>query len=202
MVKRALHFAFCSFVLVGLATATSAQSPRTSSPTAVPAAEAAISGQMDRWIAAFEAGDSQSLASIFTEDGIYAANTGQVLQGRAGIRAGVQSWFDGPIGQAKKATGGQLDVQRQLLRLKVEDRVAHSLMRFTIELTPPGCVLDAGHALLVWRQQPDGAWLIDSFLGNQDKKSPPNPCRGPTQPRPHGWPSRRPPRPCSSPTAG
>lgn len=181
MAKRTLLFATCSFALAALATTTSAQPPSGPSPTtAVPAEEAAISRQMDRWIASFEAGDSKSLASIFTEDGIYAANNGQVLQGRAGIRSGVQSWFNGPIGQAK-ATGGQLDVQRQLLRLKVSDGIAYSLMRFTIDLSPPGCVLDAGHALLVWRQQPDGAWLIDSFLGNQDKKPPPNPCRGPTQ---------------------
>lgn len=146
---------------------------------ASPAAEAAITVQIDRWIEAFEAGDADALSSIFTTDGIYAANNGQVLRGRAGVRAGVQSWFDGPISQAKKATKGQLEVKRQTLRLKVVDGVAYSLMRFTIDLNPPGCVMDAGHTLLVWRQQPDGGWLIDTFLGNQDKVPPLNPCRAP-----------------------
>ncbi len=46
----------------------------------------------EAWFDAYERGDPDTLAGFFAEDGIYAANTGQMLRCRAGIREGVSAW--------------------------------------------------------------------------------------------------------------
>lgn len=135
-----------------------------------------VDAQFDRWIDAFESGDASALSLLFSEDGIYAPNTGQVFRGRAAIRAGVDAWFKGPLVPAYQPGGPKVAVERSPLRVEHVDGAAYMLNRFVVRLAPPGCVLDIGHILLVWRRQASGEWLIDLMLGNQDKQPFPNGC--------------------------
>lgn len=131
-----------------------------------------VESQMDRWLESYERRDPGMLAQLFTESGIYAANTGEVLRGREGIETGVAAWF-------AANPGAEVDLHRTQIRFRITGRTAHDLSRFTIHAVGPRCVIDAGHALSVWRQDSDGAWRIETLLVNQDRAMPEGACPRP-----------------------
>jgi uncharacterized protein (TIGR02246 family) len=133
-----------------------------------PVAEA-VQAQMERWLAAYEAQDAKTLAGVFMDDGIYAANTGQVLRGRSAIREGVAAWF-------AKSPAAKVDIRRNQLRFRMVDGMANELSRFTIHVVGPDCIIDAGHALSVWRREADDQWRIETLLVNQDRERPSGAC--------------------------
>lgn len=135
-----------------------------------------IERAFDRWMTAYESGDPDGVANLFTEDAIYAANTGEVLKGREEIRAGVAGWMQGSSRVGQQRRQARLDLQRQTLRLVQQGSFAHDTARFTITADPPGCLVNAGHALAVWEKQDDGRWLIDALTVNEDKQQPENAC--------------------------
>lgn len=151
----------------------------TQDPAAAPQERLSIEAAFERWLKAYESGDPEALASLFTEDAIYAANTGEVLTGRDEIRSGVAAWMQGSSRVGQQRAKAALDVQRRSLRFRQAGSLGYDLLRFTISMNPPGCLIDAGHALAVWEKQPDGRWLIDALTVNQDKAPPPNACRRP-----------------------
>lgn len=133
----------------------------------------------DRWIVAYETGDAEGVANLFTADAVYAANTGQVLNGRNEIRTGVAAWIQGASRVGERRRQARLDLERESQRLVQQGPFAHDLSRFTIRMDPPGCVVDTGQALAVWERQDDGRWLIDALAVNQDPQPPGNACRNP-----------------------
>lgn len=134
------------------------------------AVTAALESRFEQWITAYERADAAGVAALFTEDGIYAANTGELLRGRQGIRTGIEGWI------AKRPAGISLELERETIRIRHVAGVAHALLRFTIRAVEPNCLVDAGHALVIWHEQPDGAWMIDTQLVNKDPGPPPNAC--------------------------
>ena len=145
-------------------------------PLTTQSPEMAVTAQLNRWIAAFEACDAQALSNLFTPQGVYAANTGQVLAGRQAIRDGVNGWMAGPLKPACRNAGTALKVERRPVRLSVIDGVAYSLTRFIIRVDPMKCAIDAGHILGVWRLQGSGEWLLEALAGNKDPMQPSNTC--------------------------
>lgn len=135
-----------------------------------------IERAFDRWMTAYESGDPDGVANLFTEDAIYAANTGEVLKGREEIRAGVGRWMQGSSRVGQQRRQSRLDLERQTLRLVQQGPFAHDTARFTIIANPPGCLINAGHALAVWEKQDDGRWLIDALTVNEDRQQPENAC--------------------------
>ena len=156
------------------------------SPLAPLASASAINGQdrlmieraFEQWLYAYESGDPEGLAGLFTENAIYAANTGELLVGRDEIRSGAAAWMRGSSRVGQQRTRARLDLKRRSLRFRQEGPVAYDLARFTISIHPPNCVVDAGYALAVWQKQPDGSWLIEALTVNQDK-APQNACTRP-----------------------
>lgn len=146
-------------------------------PTAAAHDRAQIEHLFERWLAAYESGDPVTLAALFTEDAIYAANTGELLTSRADIRRGAASWMQGSSRVGQQRAHAKLDVERRQLRFRQDGAFAYDLARFTISMAPPGCIIDAGHALAVLEKQSDGSWLIDALTVNQDKAPPPNGCQ-------------------------
>ena len=166
-----------AWMLFAAITALSAPAEAEGVPRIVPISpDSTISAQLDRFIGAFEACDARTLSSLFTPEGVYAANTGQVLVGRDEIRNGVQGWMTGPLKPACQSDGTALNVERRKVRLDVLDGVAYSLTRFVIRIEPMQCAIDAGHILGVWRRQPSGQWLLEALAGNKDPAQPPNAC--------------------------
>ncbi len=90
---------------------------------------------MNVWVAAYERGDARAVADLFTEDGIYAANTGELLRGREEIRQAVDRWIARRpdvllrLGVERDAV---LDLEVEPLRVRVAGDVAYALSRFTI----------------------------------------------------------------------
>ena len=139
-----------------------------SSPTE---AEAAIGAATEAWISAWEQGDAAAVANLYAQDAMYFANTGEVLEGRDGIREGVRAWV------AKRPAGAELRLERKAVRFVTRgDASAHSVYRFVMRAMPAGCSIDAGHALVVWQQQSGGDWLIETQLVNRDPQPPEDAC--------------------------
>jgi uncharacterized protein (TIGR02246 family) len=143
----------------------------TAQPTAEDSAIAAIlAPRFEQWMTAYERADAAGVAALFMEDGIYAANTGQVLRGREEIRTGIEGWIQ------TRPPGVTLDLRRETIRVRDHESVAHELVRFTILAVEPNCLVDTGHALSVWRRQSDDTWFIETLLVNRDPSPPPNAC--------------------------
>jgi uncharacterized protein (TIGR02246 family) len=186
MVKRAVEPAPIIFVLALLAAASvaTADSPPSAFEAersfAVPAdAAAAITNVWGKWLDAYERGDADTLAGLFTEDGIYAANTGQMLRGRAGIHEAVSGW----VALKPRHLEGygfppnsRIDVEETLLRFRTAGDAVYRLSRFMILVEPSRCAMDAGHALSIWRREADGEWRIESLLVNRDAEPPADAC--------------------------
>ena len=173
---RLLAFVMVSASIAGCSDAGTKTANGSASPEATQDRQL-IEDAFDRWILAYETGDPDEVASLFTDEAIYAANTGDVLKGRAQIKAGVAAWMQGSSRVGQQRGQARLDLQRQSLRLVQHGSFAHDLARFTIAINPPGCLIDSGHALAVWEKQDDGRWLIDALTVNQDKQQPENACR-------------------------
>ncbi|HUF19730.1 MAG TPA: SgcJ/EcaC family oxidoreductase [Burkholderiales bacterium] len=134
------------------------------------AAESAIQAASEAWISAWERGDADTLANLYEQDAMYAANTGEVLEGRDGIREGVRAWV------AERPADIDLQVEVQPVRFVFRDDDAHTVSRFVVRAMPAGCSLQAGHALATWHRQSDGAWLIETQLVNRDPQPAADAC--------------------------
>lgn len=135
-----------------------------------PAAETAIQAATEAWISAWEQGDADTLANLYEEDAMYAANTGEVLEGRGGIREGVRGWIE------QRPAGTELRLEAHSVRFVFRDDAAHTVWRFVMRAMPTGCSIQAGHALATWHRQSDGEWLIETQLVNRDPQPPADAC--------------------------
>lgn len=169
-----------SLLLLGSLAACSEARPAMLAASAAPATAAQdrvkIERLFERWLEAYERGDPDALAALFTADAVYAANTGELLRDRAGILRGAAGWMQGSSRVGQQRARAKLDVQRRPLRFRQEGSLAYDLAWFTISMVPPGCIIDSGHALAVLEKQRDGRWLIDALTVNQDKTPPRNAC--------------------------
>lgn len=89
-----------------------------------------MSGSMNAWVAAYERGDARAVADLFTKDGIYAANTGELLRGREEIRQAVDRWI-----ARRPDVFFRLGVERDaVLDLEVEPHAASPLPRQLVQV--------------------------------------------------------------------
>ena len=104
------------------------------------------------WIAAVNAGDLDELFALMADDVVF-VSPGNAPIGRDGFRAGF--------------TAGHRDFQllctSELEEVVVAGGFAHTLSRDALTLAPRAggaTTRLAGHRLTVYRQQPDGRWLL------------------------------------------
>lgn len=179
--RRLTQLATTGVLLLALSALARAEGEEASRPeaTAARSDSAAIVSFVESWLDAYERGDARAVADLFTEDGIYAANTGQLLRGREAVRQGVRGWIDrrpAMFAAFRLDPATELDVRAEAVRIRVEGEVAYALNRFTIWASPGDCMVDAGHALAVLRREADGGhggWLLESQVVNQDRGDPP-----------------------------
>lgn len=104
------------------------------------------------WIDAVNAADLERLLSLMTDDVVF-LNPGQAPFGRDGFPAGFSSahqqyW---------------LRCVSELQEVVVAGVVAHTLCRDSVHITPRAggdATKFAGYRLTIYRQQPDGRWLL------------------------------------------
>ena len=114
--------------------------------------ERAIREVHSTWIEAVNAGDLVCLLSLMADDAVL-LNPGQAPVGRDGFSPG----FSAAHQQAR------IKCISELADVVIAGAVAYALSRDSLSMTPRvgGETLQfAGHRLTVYRQQPDGRWLL------------------------------------------
>lgn len=114
-----------------------------------------------RWIDAFNAGDVDTLVSIYAPDVIVMPPSEAMIEGREAVREWIEAFF-------ARNTAGQ-----QLVNDEVVVAGGWAFMRghFTLVVTPRAGgepVRQRGKHLLIWRRQPDGAWKVARDIWNLD----------------------------------
>jgi uncharacterized protein (TIGR02246 family) len=104
------------------------------------------------WIEAVNAGDLAALLSLMTDDAVF-LNPGQAPFGKDGFSPN----FSGAVERFRFKCSSDLE------EVVVAGEVAYTRSRDTLSLSPRSggeVTLLAGYRLSVYRQQPDGRWLL------------------------------------------
>ena len=104
------------------------------------------------WIEAVNAGDLARLLSLMTDDAVF-LNPGQAPFGREG--------FSSNFSAAHQKM--RINCLSELEEVVVVGAIAHARSRDTLSVTPRAggeTAQLAGHRITVYRQQPDGRWLL------------------------------------------
>ena len=113
--------------------------------------ERAIRELVAKWMAASQAGDTQTVLSLMTDDVVFMV-PGREPFGKQEFAAASQAM-----------TGARLEGRRDIRELQVlGDDWAYLRSYLELSLTPPGgnTVRRAGHTLTILRKQADGRWLL------------------------------------------
>ena len=113
--------------------------------------EQALREWLDRWLRASEAGDSESMVTMLTDD-VQFLVPGQPPFGKAEFKA---AW-DGPMKNAR------IESQADLEECIVSGDTACTRTRLAVAITmTDGSVSRAkGYTMTFFRRQPDGRWLL------------------------------------------
>ena len=112
--------------------------------------ERAIRELVARWMAASQAGDTQTVLSLMTDDVVF------MVPGREPF--GKQEFAAASQGMQDVRIEGRSDIRE----LRVLGDWAYLRSYLEVSVTPPGgnSVRRAGYTLTILRKQPDGRWLL------------------------------------------
>jgi uncharacterized protein (TIGR02246 family) len=112
--------------------------------------ERAIRELVARWMAASQAGDTQTVLSLMTDDVVF------MIPGREPF--GKQDFAAASQGMKDVRIEGRSDIRE----LQVLGDWAYLRSYLELSVTPPGgnTVRRAGYTLTILRKQPDGRWLL------------------------------------------
>ena len=112
--------------------------------------ERAIRELVARWMAASQAGDTQTVLSLMTDDVVF------MVPGREPF--GKQDFAAASEGMKDVRIEGRSDIRE----LQVLGDWAYLRSYLEVSVTPPGgnAVRRAGYTLTILRKQPDGRWLL------------------------------------------
>ncbi|MDX1387933.1 MAG: SgcJ/EcaC family oxidoreductase [Acidobacteriota bacterium] len=115
----------------------------------------------ERWIEAFNRGDVDTIASLYTEDVVVMPPGAPGFEGRDRVREWMAELFERHV------------VHQRLLNDEVVVTGDWAWMRghFTTEITPRAggaTVTEQGKHLVIWRREPDGAWRAARDIWNTD----------------------------------
>jgi uncharacterized protein (TIGR02246 family) len=131
-------------------------------PEAAPLSEedvGAIKASTDSFVEALLAGDWAAFAALYTEDAVVMPPNVPVVEGRVALQA-----FLEPLSRF---------TQVELTIVQIDGRGDLAFVRatysetFIVEGTPEP-IHDTGKYVQIWRQQPDGTWLIAINIWNSD----------------------------------
>jgi len=122
--------------------------------------ERAIGAARKAFAAALRAGDARAASCLYSEDAQLLAPLAEPIKGRAAIEG---YWRTG-------VEAGVSEVELEVLELRLQDRLAYEIGRYTLQLEGDGgdTVVDRGTYLLVHEQQDDGRWQWAVEMFNPD----------------------------------
>ena len=127
-----------------------------------PDAEARVVEEIDRrWIAAFNAGDVDTVVSLYTDDVVVMPPSEPSLHGREAVRQWLEAFFENHTARQSLINDevvviGDWAWMRGHFTLVIERRDA------------PGEVRHEGKHLVIWRRQEDGSWMAARDIWNLD----------------------------------
>jgi len=118
---------------------------------------AAITAVNEKFVAAFNAGDSKTLSTVYTEDGQLLPPNAEVVSGHENISTFWQAVLDAGIASAKLDT----------VELEVMGDAAVEVGQYTLKVAD-GTTVDNGKFIVVWRKEA-GEWKWHRDIWNSSK---------------------------------
>jgi uncharacterized protein (TIGR02246 family) len=115
-----------------------------------------LEAMRDAWQSAFETGDTNALAALYTEDGAVLPPNGETVTGRPAIAAFWKSFSDSGLEGVIEDTEAY-----------AQGDLGYKLGRYTMA-DADGSVVDEGKYIEIWRQI-DGEWQLHRDIFNSDR---------------------------------
>ena|SRR5438105_1376809 len=110
-------------------------------------ADSYIRGAEPRFITAFNAGNADAVAAMYTDDAVLLVPNAPIARGNAAIRDAFRASFG----------GGHPTLNFAPDRIVQSGDVAYEYGHYTMQM---GSMTDQGSYVTVWRRQPNGDWKI------------------------------------------
>jgi uncharacterized protein (TIGR02246 family) len=143
---------------------------QTKNPSAVPEAASETFAEAKRaidkgnaeWIEAWEKGDPERIAAIFTDDGIMLAQGGRVFKGRQQILERQKAAMQGVTRPVK--------VSVITVKIWLDGNTAYETGKYKYEYTEKGKpTTEEGRYVTMWKRQSDGSWKLSMDMAVPEK---------------------------------
>jgi uncharacterized protein (TIGR02246 family) len=143
---------------------------QTKNPSAVPEVTSEIFAEAKRaidkgnaeWIEAWEKGDPERIAAIFTDDAIMLSQGGRVFKGRQEILERQKA--------AMQSVTRPVKVSVITVRIWLDGDAAYETGKYKYEYTEKGKpVTEEGRYVTMWKRQDDGSWKLSMDMAVPEK---------------------------------
>jgi len=119
-----------------------------------------IEAQNAKYVAAFNSQEAEKVALLHTENAIVMPPNHPAVKGREDIQSLIEADIE----------GGIRDLSLTTLSMVAADGVVSEVGKYSlnIQLEAGESIPDSGKYVVVWKRQPDGAWLLDVDIWNSD----------------------------------
>lgn len=148
--------------LLALAAASFAQKKSQTAAQTAPVNPAEARRAIDQgnalWVAGWEKGDANLVASAFAEDGVWLVGGGTVVKGRSKISERLKGWMQA-LGTGVKVTVTTVDVW-------LDGETAFETGKYLYKYQRDGKpATDEGRYVAIWKRQKDGSWKLAMDMG-------------------------------------
>lgn len=140
---------------------TSCQSPAPPEPTDPAAVDAAITDTWNRFAAFWAAGDAEGCASLYTEDAVNRPAPFMRQHGRDEIRSSFEEFFAGPRAEF-------MDRRTEEILVSGDLAVEFGFLSMRLISATDTTTSENNQYVSVFKRQPDGTWLFQSWMGDDD----------------------------------